>query len=334
MGLIKCPNCGKKVFDDYQCGYCKFVLNPKENHFDRDIYQFLYDDYLVSKNKAITIKNGTSKFHKPMEEIKEIVDFIANKVYEESQYKSKEELEATSEYVVEHHKNVKVISMILMVVSVLLLGIFIKGNNKPLMLVSIFLFILSLISFIVGLSTQKAYFKNTYYFSFLEYFIHDLCYKIILLIAIFLFPLWKIDMFRNKEMIILICYGISFFFISYIIYKWIVTSTSEFVIAPGKVVYKYNRPNLTATKEEIEINKYPERAWQNEISYDISKIDQVKETINSFIIYGNITKNQEWNEHGSMRSSKPKTIRKIRIKKCFKNNSELIHKLRNKNISY
>ena len=79
---IKCPNCNHTIFDDYKCPYCKYVIHPKTNNYKKEIYDYLKADYIKSKNKAITIKNGMSRYNKSMKEIKEIVDYIADEKFE------------------------------------------------------------------------------------------------------------------------------------------------------------------------------------------------------------------------------------------------------------
>lgn len=35
---IKCPNCNHDIFDDYKCPYCQYVINPKPNNYEKEIY--------------------------------------------------------------------------------------------------------------------------------------------------------------------------------------------------------------------------------------------------------------------------------------------------------
>lgn len=58
MGMIVCPNCGKKTFDDEKCGYCKYLLKKKEISFDAEEYKFLKTAYEKDGNKAMAIKSG------------------------------------------------------------------------------------------------------------------------------------------------------------------------------------------------------------------------------------------------------------------------------------
>lgn len=67
MELIKCPNCNRDTFDDYKCQYCKYVLKPKLNNYEKDVYEYLKVDYINCRNKAITIKNGMNKYDKSTE---------------------------------------------------------------------------------------------------------------------------------------------------------------------------------------------------------------------------------------------------------------------------
>jgi len=80
--MINCPNCNKRTFaDKKECIYCKYILKDEHN-FDTDIYDFLYSQYNENKNKPETIKVGMEKYGLTMKEVKEIVDNISEKVYQ------------------------------------------------------------------------------------------------------------------------------------------------------------------------------------------------------------------------------------------------------------
>lgn len=93
MGLIICPNCGKKTFNDEKCGYCKYPLKEKEISFETEKYKYLKAEYLKVGNKADVIKSGMKQFGISMQEAREIVDFIADEAYELERVRSKEQVD-------------------------------------------------------------------------------------------------------------------------------------------------------------------------------------------------------------------------------------------------
>lgn len=98
---MKCPNCGKELNETFftdKCPYCRFLLKKKEHPFDRDIYDFLKNDYLETRNKADSIKNGMARFGISTGEAKEILDFIADEVYEEENYRPSDEINDNGKY--------------------------------------------------------------------------------------------------------------------------------------------------------------------------------------------------------------------------------------------
>lgn len=158
---IKCPNCGKTIFDGDKCSYCKFELKEKDHNFEPTIYKFLYKDYLISKNKAATIKKGVAEFNKSMSEIKQIVDFIADEAYEKGNYRTREELELDPGAVqkVSSKKRFKGLSLLLLVLSIIS-GIFVVkvatiSNNKSLTLIATVIFLVFWASFARSLIPGK-----------------------------------------------------------------------------------------------------------------------------------------------------------------------------------
>ncbi len=55
-------------------------------------YQYLKEEYLKYHNKADAIKSGMNHFGMPMKEAKEIVDTIADEIYEEEKNREKEQV--------------------------------------------------------------------------------------------------------------------------------------------------------------------------------------------------------------------------------------------------
>lgn len=98
MGLIECPNCGKKTFDDEKCKWCNYTLKEKENNFDKETYTYLKNEYITKKSKPEAIKLGMQKFNLSLLETKNIVDFIADEIYDKENYKSYDEVNNDEKY--------------------------------------------------------------------------------------------------------------------------------------------------------------------------------------------------------------------------------------------
>lgn len=268
--MINCPNCGKRTFDDYQCCYCKYILKKKENNFNPVIYRYLYDDYVHSDNKAVTIKNGIAKFNRPMSEIKDIVDFIADEIYEKNNYRKKEEVNI---------------------------------NN---------------IHF------------NTYHFSFLAYFLHCAIYKFVFITGAILIPLFfkEVDFMKNNPGVWIIWYGAVLLSVLYLIYDWLKVSTTFIDVDFEEIRYRYQVINKFAIHN---CNDFGRLAWASYIKYEIKKITNIKENPNSFIIYGDIVRTQcSERLGGSIDKNESQIYKKIKIRKCFKQNNKLIDELKNR----
>lgn len=99
-----CPNCKKEVnqkFYTQRCPYCKYRLIKKENPyenmesgFEKEAYETLKAYYLKNNNKYETIKYGKEKYG--LSKSKEIVDYIADEIYEENEHLSYEEANDTT----------------------------------------------------------------------------------------------------------------------------------------------------------------------------------------------------------------------------------------------
>lgn len=337
MELKKCPNCNRDTFDDYKCQYCKYIINPKVNNYEKDVYEYLKTDYLNSRNKAITIKNGINKYNKSMTEIKEIVDYIADEIYDIENYKSKEELQ-TKNIVESKYGNSKVFkksSLILLMLSIIsaicLIVSSTKYNNKIILIILVSVFLVLLIMFAFSLKPKKIREKNTFYYSFIQYFVHDMIYKILLLGILGYIPIhFKETVFKDGNILFMwIWYFGLFLLLLYFLFKWAESSTSSITIDFDKITFRFKKSNHSLHGKEIERFSY--LSWSNYVDYNIQTINQVVETFNSFIIYGTITKKQFYVIPGNTNKNyPPKEYKKIVIRKCFKSNKELIRILKNK----
>lgn len=334
---IKCPNCNHDIFDDYKCPYCQYVINPKRNNFEKEIYEYLKADYVNTRNKAITIKNGMSKYNKTMKEIKEIVDYIADEIYDLENYKSKEEVSAESIVVAKYNNNkvstkIKLLFVVLTLLSTI--GLIIsatKYSNKTITVILAIAFVVSLSMLLYSFRYKGIKVENAFYYSFIQYFIHDLIYKILLLGILGYLPVYFQETFFQDSNILLIVawYLAVYFVLVYFLFKWGETIYSSIAINYDKITFSFQKRNPylsgTAIKRSDGLN------WANYVDYDIYSITNVVETFNSFIIYGDITKRQFCMTTGGIAKHFPsKKYKKIVIRKCFNNNKELIRILKNK----
>ena len=97
-GMIICPNCRKSTFDDERCAFCHYVLKKKSHNFDKEIYDFLYQDYLKTKMKLESIKVAQSRFGLSLSEAKKMLDMIANEVYDSENHRSYDEIHDNGKY--------------------------------------------------------------------------------------------------------------------------------------------------------------------------------------------------------------------------------------------
>ncbi len=334
---IKCPNCNHSILDDYKCPYCKYVINPKPNNYEKEIYEYLKADYVNSRNKAVTIKNGMNRYNKSMKEIKEIVDYIADEIYDLENHKSKEEVDA-ERIVVAKYNNKKVSTKIKLLLLALTLlsatGLIIsaaKYNNKtiPVILSIAFVVSLSMLVFSFGYNVYRA--ENTFYYSFIQYFIHDLVYKILLLGTLSYLPIYFQETFFKDGNILFVVawYYAVFLLLVYFLFKWEETIWSSIAIYFDKITFSFRKRNPYVSGTERK--RSDGLGWTNYVDYDIYSITNVVKTLNSFIIYGDITKRQFCMTTGGVaKQYPPKKYKKIVIRKCFNNNKELIRILKSK----
>ena len=337
--IIKCPNCNRDTPDEYKCQYCKYVIKLKPNNYEKEIYEYLKTDYLNSRNKAITIKNGMQKYNKSMKETKEIVDYIADEIYDIENYKSKEDLDAQTSAETKHDnsnvlKRIGLSFLLLSMAVISSIGLVTaekKYDNNTISAILASITIVSFIMFAFSLKPKKVRKANTYYFSFVQYFIHDLVYKILLLAALCCVPsCFKEIFFNENNMMLLLIWFLAIFILFFrFLFKWAESSTASITVDLSKVCFQFRKTNPSLKSEQLD--RLHHLAWSNYVDYNIHSITKVTETINSIIIYGNITKKQFYvTPIRDYRHYKPKEYKKIVIRKCFKNNKELIRKLRNK----
>lgn len=104
MSMIICPNCGKKTFDEYKCQWCQYTLKEKENQFDNEIYTYLKEEYKKNRNKINTTKIGMEKYNISLQESRNIVNYIADEMYEHENYKSFDEVNNEDKFVAKTFK--------------------------------------------------------------------------------------------------------------------------------------------------------------------------------------------------------------------------------------
>lgn len=341
--LIDCPNCKNRIFYDSKiCPYCKLNLNKSKPSFDEEIYNFLYQEYSTTKNKPAAIKKGMEKYNKNMNEIKEIIDYISDEIYNkelaEKKAIPKEELPNNGIY---YSKNkytksflfntskrkippIKIISVI--IYWIIILFIYSKTKNPTLQMG---LFIGFLIGVVFFAHTIIKYSKmpptpHTYTFSLLQYFLHNLIYKIILMISLVLILL-KLDFGMYISLIIIITLITLFFTFLYQLLK---KSTERFTVEYGLIQYQHERREFFWWDGNNDVNSVHESSYFTVVYYDIKSIKKVKETFNNIIIYADIEKNIHMNQPGRTIKRKPKKMEKLKLSKSFINNKNLVKSLK------
>lgn len=347
-GMIDCPICKKRIFEDSDtCPYCKLNLKNKENNFDKTIYDFLYQEYNNTKNKSQTIKTGTQKFNKSMKEIKEIVDYIADEIYnKELAEKNKIPKEDLPTNGIDYSKIkytkrlfskstkrkipiLDIIGLILYFVLILWLHSVVDAKIYPFILyIAIFIGI-GIFAYIIFKYSELPPDPHTFSFSFKQYFIHNLIYKII----IYVFLIWALIHFADKitkldnGIIFIILWMIFMIILFYVfLYQLMKKSSEKFIVEHNLIRYEYERKELfRVIYNDDSVHRYE---YFTIVSYDFSSIKHVYESINSIIIYANIKKQVSINYPGKEVNKPVKNLNKIRITKSFSNNKNLIKALK------
>lgn len=267
-GMINCPNCNKRTFsDNKECIYCKYILK-EENNFDKNIYNFLYNEYIKSKNKPETIKIGMEKFNMNMADIKEIVDYIAEQIYHNIEAQKK----------VEHENQYS------------------------------------------QLKTELTKNYGVYKFSIIQYFLHEFLPKSIVIMLLIFLAIQIYKYIPKLEIIIYQLILISFIIFGITIRRFTRQISQEFTI--NSVTVEYEKEVYSDSVRNI--HRYTKE------KYVIHSIKEVKETISSIIIYGDIRKSyiESYNTVGTNNHVGPK-INKLKLTKSFRNNKKLIKSLKN-----
>lgn len=266
-GMINCPNCNKRTFsDNKECIYCKYILK-EENNFDKNIYNFLYNEYIKSKNKPETIKIGMEKFNMNMTDIKEIVDYIAEQIYHNIEAQKK----------VEHENQYS------------------------------------------QLKTELTKNYGVYKFSIIQYFLHEFLPKSIVIMLLIFLAIQIYKYIPKLEIIIYQLILISFIIFSITIRRFTRQISQEFTI--NSVTVEYEKEVYSDSVRNI--HRYTKE------KYVIHSIKEVKETISSIIIYGDIRKSyiESYNTVGTNNHVGPK-VNKLKLTKSFRNNRNLIKSLK------
>lgn len=256
--FIVCPHCGKKSLTEDKCSWCNYRFKKREHPYPKDLYDFLDNEYRADKNKVRCIKLGMSKYGLPMKDIKEIVDYIADEVYEEERVKSLEEI------------------------------------NPP-------------------VNDGSFDFR----FSFVQYFIHFLIWKLLVL-AILQIPL-GIFVIKTMGLGVVLAIYVDGIAIAVILLQWATASTAVFHTA-GKREYVYR----TSVGRNSFRNDDPRAyRWNRYYVSTVKRIDYIKETPFSYIIYGKFEE-RIYDPHHKRQVS---TYDKLKLKKMFKRQSELMERL-------
>jgi len=342
--MINCPNCGKRTFaDNKECIYCKYILK-EENDFDSDIYNFLHSKYNENKNKPEAIKAGMKKFGLTMKEVKEIVDHISEQIYQKEEaeknkeevkkrYKPREELPTNgidySKYVNyssdSYHTGHKKFLLIkfLGVVFCLVIVAFMWAKEIGSVGIKIVASALTVILFIKTISrTEVPLNPHTFIYSFFECFIHYILPRTIVIILLELLLMFlsiqSMQHVTNPEPIIIISSVVAFGLFLRLLIVWGGHIGDRFTVDYGAI--EYIRLAYIDTKNSNLEHSIEER-------YVIYSIKEIKETMDSIIIYGDIRKSY-FRTHGMLTDlTREEKINELKVTKSFKNNRNLIKSL-------
>lgn len=347
-GIIECPNCNQRIFaDSNECPNCKFLLKEKENNFDKAIYDFLYYTYEKNRDKQETIKVGMDKFKMTMKEIKEMVDYASEEIYQKEESKKKaiqkEELPTNevdyskikyNKRGIARSKNfpLKIIGIICYFIIILIL---LANTKTEAMQKGLFVaFMVGIIALVVTIVNDKNIppSPHTFVYSFSQYFIHRLIYQIAVLVLVIWLPLQLENKIygivsTNKTILIFIYIAGIIALLLRFYYQFAKSTTSKFIVETGTIRYEHERIDLlrNTAYDPDTLDRY--RYFTN-VYYQIYSIKKVKETLNEIIIYGNIEKTVVWTRPGDTQRSKPKQMEMLKVPKIFKNNQNLIKALK------
>lgn len=311
QGMINCPNCNKRTFaNNDKCIYCKYILKNEEHKFNKEIYNYLNDKYNESKNKPHTIKIAMEKFGLNLEEAKEIIDYISDQIYYKEEAKKNaviqkkrnepmEELptngidyskyKSYSEQVYTARKKWGPLKLTMCTILIILLIILCIAEAGSLniriigIIFSIVLFIKTFSNYEVPLN------EHTFVVSVFPFFIHYIIPKLIVIIP--LIGILTIVTIYTGLYINNIVMGVIILGIVLTIAVWLKLAKLGLYAEKFTVDENIIRCIITTrtTRTSIDSNDIPSNALRDEY-YDILYIKEVKETLNSIIIYGDILK--------------------------------------------
>lgn len=173
------------------------------------------------------------------------------------------------------------------------------------------------------------YESKVFKFSFIQYFIRNLVYKILLLPLLFFAgkQVAKMAPDDNKPMIIFICtIVLEIILIILFLFQLATAFTQKVIAESGRIIYVYETP-VFASEDEIDRMSAGE-VWGMSHMHYIEIINEVIEQPNRILIRGSIKKQNQKYHHLGSTYYKETTVSKIKIPKYFKNNRELFQMLK------
>lgn len=343
MTTIICPNCGKEAINDDKCRYCNYILKKNSNPYNSEKYQYLKEEYIKSNNKAAAIKNGMNHFGISMQEAKKIVDFIADEIYEEQAIRSKEQVvelldedepesvrikrEKYNARTSKIYKIIGFISLIATIMSAICLITVGRGfESKTSAMICCAVFVGGMLGCGFSMVKKKEKVKNYYTFSFPAYFIHVMMYQIIAEVLLYYSILLCKDygITREYPLVIFVWCILEVILAIYIFGKLFKNWSSFFSTEPGQYRYGYRRPTPDGNPDHTYYQN-----WRGSVCYEILTITKVEEHFGSFVIYGNIkVTDKKLNRARMVEKKSNSNIKKLKVPKNFRDNKELIEKLR------
>ncbi len=297
-----------------------------ENNFDKEKYDYLYSLYKSNRDKQATIKVGMEKFNIGIRESKDIVDYIADKVYAEES-KEKEEIsneEMPTNGLKKRNPIVKIIAIIGYCILILLLATQVGNEeSKKGIIVAFFGGTFAFVCVILNYFNTPTS-EHIFPFSLTKYFIHNLIYKILFILVALWLPT-KINI--ESEKIGLIYYGIVIIAGIVFVVQLLKKSTERFRVEYGKIQYSHQIVDLFGNYSTYAPDDHRNDMFRTWVYYDIHSITKLEETFNSITIYGYIEKSVTRFTPADFRTGKTKRLDKIKITKSFKNTPNLIKAL-------
>jgi len=297
-----------------------------ENNFDKEKYDYLYSLYKSNRDKQATIKAGMEKFNIGIRESKDIVDYIADKVYAEES-KEKEEIsneEMPTNGLKKRNPIVKIIAIIGYCILILLLATQVGNEeSKKGIIVAFFGGTFAFVCVILNYFNTPTS-EHIFPFSLTKYFIHNLIYKILFILVALWLPT-KINI--ESEKIGLIYYGIVIIAGIVFVVQLLKKSTERFRVEYGKIQYSHQIIDVFGNYSTYAPDDHRNDMFRTWVYYDIHSITKLEETFNSITIYGYIEKSVTRFTPTDFRTGKTKRLDKIKITKSFKNTPNLIKAL-------